>query len=197
MGLDFLEENSQWMRKDAFLMLIHVSDQSDQSALIKRQSSVKLVYNSACKLYAQSCLVGVLDDKWFDHESVANRYIDTLASHKGSQFLFKVFSVVNKEPNAPRFNSVAKLSNGKNYDILKDSFDTILQDFGEEVAEVSSAFQLKYPAEVGTVEVFIDGISASQGDWRYLEDQNAIRFEDGVFEGKKGESTIKVTYRTK
>ncbi len=92
---------------------------------------------------------------------------------------------------------VAKLSDGKSYDILKDSFSTILQDFGEQVAKISSSLQLKYPVQTGSVEVFIDGVPAAQSDWRYLEDQNAIRFEDGVFEGRKGEVIIKVTYRTK
>ena len=194
MGLDFLEEKRSWIRKDAFLLVIHVSDQYDDGTLMQSQGDVKLVYGSYCGStgYGGCQITGERD-----HQKVATHYIDTLTSHKGSKFLFKIFSVVNKEPQAPRFNSVAKLSDGKAYDILKDSFDTILQDFGSEVAKISSAFQLKYPAQVGTVEVFIDGVLAHQADWRYLEDQNAIRFEDGVFEGKAGESTIKVTYRTK
>ena len=193
MVLDFLEENRQWMREDAFLLVIHVSDQYDDGTLIKSQSAVKLVRGSYCGNGYGGC--EVTGER--DHQKVATHYIDTLTSHKGSPFLFKIFSVVNKEPQAPRFNSVAKLSGGKAYDILKDSFDTILQDFGEEVAKISSAFQLKYPAEAGTVEVFIDGFPAPQGDWRYLEDQNAIRFEEGVFQDREGKSTIKVTYQTK
>ncbi len=192
MGLDFLEENRSWMRKDAFLMTIHVSDEYD-AGVLKTDSggSKKLVYRTSTSI----CVGDTASD--CNYQTVAQHYIDTLTSYKGSKFLFKTFSVVNKAPSAPRFNEVAKLSDGKSYDILKDSFSTVLQDFGEQVAKISSSLQLKYPVQTGSVEVFIDGVPASQSDWRYLEDQNAIRFEDGVFEGKKGEVTIKVTYRTK
>ena len=187
MGLDFLEENQTWPRKDAFLLIIHVSDQYDTGKLVTNSDgSIKLVYNSSHYSYVR--------DQRMD-QLVLSHYIDTLTSHKGSKFLFKIFSVIN-EANAPRFNQVATLSGGKTYDIFKDSFDTILQDFGEEVAKISSAFQLKYPAQGGTVEVFIDGNLAPQGDWRYLEDENAIRFEEGVFKDKEGKSTIKVIYQT-
>ncbi len=194
MSLDFLEENPKWARADAFFLVIHLSDEYDASGLLEYQSNSKLIHNNLCNLNVNSCSKTGGDGD-LDHRAVANYYIDTLDTHKNSKF--KVFSIVSKKPDAPRFNQVAKLSDGKSYDILKDSFDTILQDFGEQVAKISSSLQLKYPVQTGSVEVFIDGVPAAQGDWRYLEDQNAIRFEDGVFKGKKGEVTIKVTYRTK
>ncbi len=203
MSLDFLEENQTWLRPNAFLIVIHVSDQYDAGRLATDSDGrTKLVYGSL------SCSSTLILEKNSDcnYQVVAKYYIDTLTSHKGSKFLFKVFSVVNDPAsiirnfghhNPPRFHEVAKLSGGKAYDIDGGSFDTILKDFGKQVAEVTSQFPLKYPVSMGTVEVFVDGIPAPQSNWRYLEDQNAIRFEDGVFKGKKGEVTIKVTYRTK
>ena len=191
MSLDFLEENPNWFRKDAFLLIIHISDEYDDGTLITRQGTVKLVYGFYCarSKYAECTVAGETDD-----HKVTTHYINTLAAHKSS-FLFKIFSVVNHRTTAPRFNQVAELSGGKAYNILKDSFDTILQDFGQKVTEISSLFQLKYPAKASAIEVYVDGSLASQSEWRYLPGKNAISFEKNYT--PQAGSQIKVVYEIK
>ena len=69
------------------------------------------------------------------------------------------------------------------------------QNSNYETAEIAFLFQLKHAAQTGTVEVFIDGVTALQSAWSYIQDQNAIRVQTGAFSTEKG-STIKVTYDT-
>ena len=169
-SLDFLQKYSSWVRGHAYLIAIYVSDEDDFSGQPTHAAS-----NS--------------DD------DVAAAFFQSLSGTKTPTQLFKSFAVVNA--GGHRYIKLAQLSGGKTYDIVSDSFDTILQDFGRQLAKIASQFQLKYPAQEGTVEVFIDGVPAPQGDWSYLPGQRAIRFVDDFFAKKQGKSTIKVTYRTK
>ncbi len=174
-SLDFLKKYSSWVRSNAYLITIYLSDENDFSNIPSNASS-----NA--------------------DEDVARAFFQSLSGTKTSPQLFKAFVIVDTSAGgarALRYVTLAQLSGGKSYDIITDSFDTILQDFGNELAKIASQFQLKYPAQMGTVEVYIDGVIASQGDWSYLQGQNAIRFKEGLFAEKKGKSAIKVTYQTK
>ena len=175
-NLQYLKNFSSFFRSDAYLIAIYVSDEDDQSVILPGAAS------------------GSDDD-------VADAYFQAISGLKPSPQLFKAFAIVTTNTgtnnDGHRYIKVTELTGGNAYDIINDSFAMILQDFGREVAKIASQFQLKYPAQLGTVEVYIDGSLAPQGDWNYLEGTNAIRFREGLFANKKGKSSIKVTYRTK
>ena len=187
MSLKFSKENPSWVRNKAYLFVIYISDENDHSS--NPNESPLCRSNSA-------------NSEADQHSNAkAEKYFQVFDALKPSM-LFKAFAVVNLHPvnwrgrKGKRYIKLAELSGGKSYDIKSD-FSTILQDFGSQVAKIASQFQLKYPAQEGTVEVFIDGVPAPQGGWSYLSNQRAIRFIDGFFAKKQGKSTIKVTYRTK
>ncbi len=174
-SFEYLKNYASIFRRDAYLIAIYVSDEDDQSPVSGQGPDV------------------------------ANYYVKTISGLKASPQLFKAFAIVRTSSSTHSSNNInyggryiktAQFSGGKAYDIINDSFSTIFQDFGSELAKIASQFQLKYPAQMGTVEVYIDGVVASQGDWNYLQGQNAIRFREGLFAEKEGKSTIKVTYRT-
>ena len=69
------------------------------------------------------------------------------------------------------------------------------QNSNYETSEIAFLFQLKYPALTGNIEIYIDGVLVPQGDWNYLQDQNAIRIGADAFLKEEG-SVVKVTYNT-
>ena len=178
-SLSYLKNYASFFRQDAYLIAIYVSDEDDQS----------------------TALPGVFSTT---DDVMADAYFKAISGLKSSPQLFKAFAIVRTSSSiqisnanyGQRYIKAAQLSGGKAYDIVNDSFSTIFQDFGSELAKIASQFQLKYPVQAGTVEVYIDGVVAPQGDWNYLPGQNAIRFKTGLFAEKEGKSTIKVTYRT-
>ena len=185
-SLKFLKESSSWVRNNAHLLAIYVSDENDRSNL--PSSSTLCNYN------------GETAENESESNNMADAYFKAISALKPAS-LFKAFAIVDTATTdrlylGQRYIRLTELSNGKSYSI-KNDFSTILQDFGGIVAKIASQFQLKYPAQEGTVEVFIDGVPAPQGDWNYLAGQRAIRFVDDFFANKQGKSTIKVTYRTK
>ena len=178
-NLEYLKNYASVFRSDAYLIAIYVSDEDDQSV----------------------ALPGVFSTT---DDVMADAYFKAISGLKASPQLFKAFAIVKTSSSTQssnvnyggRYIKTAQLSGGKAYDIINDSFSTIFQDFGSELAKIASQFQLKYPVQMGTVEVYIDGVIAPQGDWNYLQNQNAIRFKTGLFANKEGKSTIKVTYQT-
>ncbi len=121
----------------------------------------------------------------------AETYFKAIHAYKSSESLFKAFGIIPL--GVQRYTKLIELSGGNPYNI-NNSFDGILRDFGQKIAKLASQFQLKYPALENSIEVYINGVLAPQGDWTYLPTEHAIRFEAGA--SPKTGSTIKVLYRT-
>ena len=192
-SLEFLQATPPWIRTDAYLIIIYVTDEDDHSCPTGYASWT----GSAGQCPTQG---------FSETESVAQKVVDTyfgpiIKMKNDNQGLIKVFAIVNQAGNTfpsylsvgVRYNKAVQTFGGKSYNIV-NSFDGILRDFGQKVAELASQFQLKYPAQEGSIEITIDGVQASQGDWQYLANERAIRFEKNAL--PKAGSTIKIVYQT-
>ena len=193
-SLDFVQTNRSWMRPDALLVAVYVSVDNDHSS---GGNGVGL----SCVARQGNRIIANTSDS-----VVANSYFNSLAGYKGSQYFFKAFPVVimparsGKSPpydeyRGHRYLQLAQMTNGESYDIINDSFDTILQNIGQRLAEFSSSFQLKYPADPHTIEVYIDGVPSPQSHWRYLRNNNSVSFEDNA--SPRVGSQIKIIYKIK
>ncbi len=183
MSLKFLKEDESWVRNNAYFLVVYVSDENDRSHLPSNSSF---------------CSKNEVSEEEGKSNQVANAYFQAIGALKPSM-LFKAFSIVDTSNSnrlwlGQRYIKLAELSGGSSYSIGSD-FSTIFQNFGQKVAEMSSLFQLKYPAKASAIEVYVDGSLASQSEWRYLPGKNAISFEKNYT--PQAGSQIKVVYEIK
>ncbi len=195
-SLGFLKANPSWPRANAFLVVVYVSDENDSSSM---ETSEMVCTTDQ----------GERNEPDSTDEAISTTYFNSVVGYKSSESLFKAFSIVlsrTRLPSEPYFSDynlmkghrylkVAQLSGGNSYDIIDDSFETIFRDFGIKIAELSSLFQLQYPAVQSTIEVFVNGVATHQSDWHYLQGQNAIRFDKSAL--PKAKSVIKIMYQTR
>ena len=176
----FTQNSSSWMRNDAYLIVIYVSDEEDRTEEIDNDEQGEIRDNA-----------------------ITDKYFKAISGRKSSSQLFKAFAIVcidsscggkNNKNKGERYIKMAELSGGKSYDI-NASFDNILNDFGKTTAAIASRFLLKYPAVASSIEVYVNGTIAPQSDWTYLLAQNAVRFEQSAT--PSAGSTIKIVYRIK
>ena len=193
-SLEFLQTSPPWSRPNAYLIIVYVTDEDDHSC--------PTGYTSWTGAAATCPTQGFIETESAAQE-VVDYYFEPIIKMKGdSPGLIKVFAIVNQPGNTfpnylsvgVRYNRAVQTFGGKSYNIIH-SFDDILKDFGQKVAELASQFQLKYPAQEGSIEVTVDGTPIPRGNWQYLAADNAIRFEKNAL--PKAGSTIKITYQTR
>ncbi len=210
----FLKQNSDWPRNNAYIITIYVSDQDDTSCLEYSESTGYINRDLsddtlATYRYKECDYVSYIapDTTRFSADDtirlVANYYFRSITNTipQRNEYLFKAFAIIPKPQSngvfgrdkGYKYHKLTEITGGHSYEI-SDSFEGILQDFGQNVARISSQFQLQYPAQENTVEVYVNGALAAQGDWSYLPTERAIRFEQNSL--LPAGSTIKVVYRT-
>ncbi len=171
----FVNNSSSWMRANAYLVVIYVSDEDDRTEEIGDVNNLPARDNA-----------------------IADKYFKAISSSKSPAQLFKAFAIVltagGNSNQGDRYMKMAELSGGKSYSI-NGSFDDILSDFGKTSAAMASQYLLTYSAVASSVEVYINGVVAPQSDWSYLPSQNAVRFEKNAT--PSAGSTIRITYQIK
>ena len=208
----FLKQNSDWPRQNAYLMAIYISDQDDTSCLEYSDSTGYINRDLSDDTFTtyryKECLYvnhGTSNALPRDEtiKLVSNYYFRSITGTipGKNEHLFKAFAITSKpEPGDSfgwgkgyKYEKMTEITGGKTYSI-GDSFEDILNDFGQKTAEIASQFQLKYPAQENSIEVYVGGVSVPQGDWEYLASERAIRFEKNAL--PKAGNTIKVVYQT-
>ena len=153
---DFLSNNSAWIRSGAYLVIIYVSDEEDGS------------------------------------RGTTASFFTSLSAHKGDSDLFKVFSIVNNNNtcrvDSPcrggssyggRYIALANSSGGAVASIA-NSFDQVLNSFGENIRRLTDSFFLSQkPTHRSSIKIFINGVRETGNTWIYDEGSNSVRFISG------------------
>ena len=211
----FLKQNSDWPRQNAYLMAIYISDQDDTSCLEYSESTGYINRDLSDDVFTtyryKECLYVNLPNTENHFSTDINETINLISNYffrsitstipQKNEHFFKAFAITSKPESSDSFGwgkgykykKMTEITGGKTYSI-DDSFEDILNDFGQKTAEIVSQFQLKYPAQESSIEVYVSGVSVPQGDWEYLSSERAIRFEKNAL--PKAGNTIKVVYRT-
>ena len=159
-SLNFLNRyGSNFLRKGAFLIVIYLSDEDDQS--------------------------GIYPDRFYEliikHKSNPGQVkIFSIVNLKGQSHSYY-------ESPGERYCTLSEKTGGLCSNI-RDDFSQILQDFGKKMAELKDIFLLKKQPYGNKFEVLVEGRSVLSG-WSYDEKSNAIKFEENALpvEGEKVE----------
>ena len=139
-----------FLRDDAQLVVIYVSDEEDQSsqAVSYYTDYLKSLKNSPSMLKSYS----IVDMSGVDHQNRwhANGYA--------------------------RYEQANQQTGGYTADINSD-FYTTLSNMGNSIVRLTESFSLNGNPIDGTIEIYVDGIQSS--DWEYDSASRTIRFLDG------------------
>lgn len=141
---------SSWLRNDAHLAVIYVSDEEDQSSLAVSQ------YVS----YLQGLKSNPTKVK-------AHIIADTINRQQASSGL---------TVGSLRYQDAANSTGGDIYDITSD-FGLSLDELGQQIVNLSQSFTLSDTPVNGTLVVKVNGVESL--DWTYDTGSNSIRFNDG------------------
>jgi len=146
--------NAGFLRDDAALEIVFVSDEEDQSP---GPLNFYIDFFKSIKGFANEGLM----------------HAHAIVGDEGSGC-----SSGNGDAGAgDRYIEVAKQTGGKFGSICDDNFAAVLASIGEVAFGLKVQFFLSANAEPGTVEVSINGVKCSQ-DWEYEESSNSVIFED-------------------
>ena len=125
-----------------------------------------------------------------DHSTGTSSYfVNEIKKHKTNTDLIKLCTITNEWGD--RYKEVAKATEGFVADI-DESFNTVLDDFGELISDLSKSFQLSSNPEVDSINVYVEDVLSSADDWSYSSDENNIQFhEDSIPDPNQ---KIKVVY---
>ena len=181
----FLETHGErWLRKDAFLVIIYVTDEPDSSGVYK---------NLLADFEGDEKIIKPLKN-YFKKQTHHNPsdYAHFFKNLKSNDFMVKVYSIVDTDPQSqfygPRYIQVAQKTNGHSHHLHKN-FDNILGTYSDQIVEfVKSGFVLSsLPQNPTQMEVKLNGVASTH--WTYGEGK--INFTQGHL--KKGDK-IEVSY---
>lgn len=136
-----------WLRDDAYLAVIYVSDEEDQSA---GAASVYTDYLKGLKDNANKVKAHVIVDVDGDNGQVGL----TLGS--------------------TRYQEVANSTGGSIHEITSN-FGDALDDISEQIVNLTQSFTLTSPAIENSIQVFVNNVE--NFDWTYDAGSNAISFD--------------------
>lgn len=139
--------SNSWLRKDAYLTIVYVSDEEDQSQ--------KNVPDHLKQI-----------QKWKDNNGLIKAYsiVDMVPTRRSGAI----------SRGYERYNEMSELTGGKVASI-KSNFHTTLLDMGEVIANLVEQFPLsKAPHNSADVKVYVDDIQVTE--WTYDKDSNSIKF---------------------
>ena len=177
MSADFLTQNTSWIRQDAFLFIIYVSDEQDNSSHPNAQTGTV--------------------------EGETDPWIKDLRAHKSEDpSLLKVYSIINSyHPswasylNQKRLRYMAETTKGGTLGITMD-FAIGLSQMAQEIEILSRSYLLsQQPLSPSGIEVRVNGARISSQNWEYNQTKNMITFADAHVPSTG--ANIKVSYRIK
>ena len=137
-----------FLREDAYLIIIYVSDEDDQSP-----NSLETIYNNLTSFKKQKSLLKVF----------------SIVNQKGRSYSYY-------ESSGDRYCNLSKKTGGLCSNI-KDDFSQILKSFGKKIADLKNVFLLKKKPLKAEIKVHLEGIEVEQG-WIFQKDVNAIKFNE-------------------
>jgi hypothetical protein len=144
---DFLSRYQSWMRQDAFLVVVYVSDEQDQSP-----ESVANYVQMLQGLKAQAGMVKAY--------SIITQEID-----RSKQW----------ETIGTRYAEVSQATGGEVADIHQD-FYTTLTNFGFKILELIDSFPLSGVPVGSDISITMNGVELASG-WTYDDTSRTIRFD--------------------
>lgn len=166
--------NRGFLRDDAALEVVYVSDEEDQSQAtlnfyVDFLKNIKGFRNEA--LMHAHAIVGAVD----------GRAADCNSNHGAADA-------------GRRYVEVANRTNGGVYSICDNDFGRALRDIGDQAFGLPVQFFLSRPAVRATIEVAVDGEQQAAG-WAFDEPTNSIIFDDNNV--PQPGQTIRVTYEAR
>ena len=166
----------KWLRKDAFLIIVYVSDEDDIAKLYPQ-----LVKNTGFYKKRKAIHDKFLK-KYFGKEIKHGPadYAQYFHSLKGDDSLVRVYSIVNTNSKASHYGSryiqVAQATKGSSYNI-HSNFDDALSTYSTQIFKlVNSTFALSStPKNPKQIKVQLNGVASSA--WTYQE--GSVYFSQG------------------
>ena len=168
-AVQFLAKNKKFLRKDAHLNIVFVSDEDDQSSKTLQASAFVKYYQSYKSLKGLVKVFSIVnvrtkDPKNYIDESIGKRYIEA-----------------------------SSMTSGLVSDIDEEFYKTLLK-MNEKVLTLSESIPLTYrPLDVNSVQVYLDGKLLTNEYWEYDLSNNSIKLLGPA--DKKGEVVIEYTYK--
>ena len=157
----FLNGNTSWIRDNAYLAIIYLSNEDDFSTLPG-------------------------EDRSTDRKAAASiqPWVDRIQSHKSqAKGMVKIYSIVNQthvRPNSrgDRYVYASTATGGITGDIGGD-FSTILTNMGNDIVEINQAYPLSKKATITSIVVKVDGVVIDATKWDYNQSSRTIKFKAG------------------
>lgn len=164
--------NAGFLREEAFLMIVFVSDENDCSD----EGALEGMNAEAC--YTNDELLVPVTDYVFD-----------LRALKDDPDKVQVGAIVGPEASAGcedatpafRYHELSQYMGGILGDICSTEYGTIMYDLGLNASGVRSTFQLSYTAKEDTLEVYVDEVLVPEdpqktNGWTYDDESNYLTF---------------------
>lgn len=145
----FFEVNSSFLREDAYLAIVILSDEEDQSG-------------DTVPFYVSELIAHKTNTAKVQIHSIVN-----LAANQ---------SGVGVTLGGERYRQASIATNGRVAEIQDDFYPT-LDALSEKIVNLLDSFALVKTPDVSTIKVYVDGVESQ--DWSYDADNNAIKFDAG------------------
>lgn len=167
--------NADFLRDDAKLAVIYVSDEEDQSpGEVEFYVQYFLNMKGTAEWVTLSAICGDLPDGCSDPE-------------------------MGSAGAAPRYHAVQNRTGGSFHSICQSDWSGLMADLGEDAFAPIRTFPLSRPADPATIAVTVDGspvpqagVTGGPDGWTYLQQQNAVWFGDNVL--PPGGSVVRIAY---
>ena len=149
--------NRGFVREDASLELIFVSDEDDASS-------------ESPSFYANffKSIKGILNESRFHAHAIVGALDGDPSACDGAN---------GEASPGDRYIEVAQSTNGQVHSICESDFGLALREIGREAFDLPIQFSLSYPAEATSISVEIDAQPQNDG-WRYDYESNSIIFTE-------------------
>jgi len=167
--------NAGFLRDDAKLTIIYVSDEEDQSP-------------AAVEFYVQYFLNLKGTREWVTLSAICGDLPDGCTD-----------ATMGSASPAPRYHEVLTRTGGAFHSICQTDWSGLMTDLGEDAFAPIRTFPLSRPADPATIQVTVDsttvpkaGIPNGPDGWTYIQQTNAVWFGDNVL--PPNGSVVRITY---
>ena len=171
------EKNPPWIRPDAYLMVIYISDEDDFSNVS-------------------------ISDETNQNAFPVESNVLKMKSYKTDPEKLKLFSIVSirDDPDHPydsvgeRYMEASRLTGGSVYDITQP-FNTILNSIGTSIINLMKAplTLSRKNIDPDSITVYIDDVQSPQNKWTYKSEDNTLAFKADAIPPHG--SKVKVLYK--
>lgn len=164
--------NAGFLREDAFLMIVFVSDENDCSD----EGALEGMNAEAC--YQNTDMLVPVTDYVYDYRELKDDpekvQIGTIVGPEATE---------GCEDAVPgfRYHSLAQYMGGVVGDICETNYDTVMYDLGLNASGVRTSFQLSHGVKEDTLEVFVDEVPVAEdptktNGWTYDDESYYVTF---------------------